>query len=89
VAGCERVVHAYGWCKTHYNRYRRYGDVRGDWRPGDKWWPGLPGNPWAGQRTCPECHTHRWTMPRDGTWTDERWVCVAPEHTTRFFKVAL
>ena len=33
-------------------------------------------NPWAGIHHCPECATSTWTMPIDGRWEDDDWVCV-------------
>jgi len=131
VAGCDRPAASRDWCKAHYDRWHRTGDVQADTpirtgkptpcritgcgrpvndlytglcephlhrrslRPdipigawAQDWWPGLPGNPWAGHRPCPECRSARWTMPRHGRWTDEPWVCIAPAHPTLFFNVA-
>lgn len=32
VEDCENVAHARGWCKTHYSRWRLYGDPVAPWR---------------------------------------------------------
>jgi hypothetical protein len=81
VDGCHRQTTARGWCNLHYQRWRRSGTTDAP----TEWSPGLPGNPWAGRRLCPECGSHRWTMPSHGHWDDSHWVCVARQHTTVFF----
>lgn len=90
IDGCGRKHMTAGLCAAHYSRRRRDGDVRAEVpvgeNPSDTWGDGLPGNPWAGHTTCPTCGSTRWTMPRDGSWGDNRWLCVARDHPTRFFR---
>lgn len=94
IPGCPRHIHARGWCKPHYNRWRNTGNPYGinggpvvapNAERDRQWGYGLPGNPWAGNRPCPQCDSDRWTMPYNGRWDCPRWVCVARAHHTLFF----
>ena len=38
VNGCERPAHSRGWCPTHYQRWRKYGDPLGNVRPDWRHW---------------------------------------------------
>jgi hypothetical protein len=97
INGCPRYRYARDWCKPHYARWRMTGNPHGitgnpvgvtrfvGGRQIRASQEGLPGNPWAGRRSCPTCGGDRWTMPRDGRWNCPHWVCVDPGHPTLFF----
>lgn len=40
VDGCDKPVQGRGWCHTHYERWRRHGDVQADVEPRPRQWSG-------------------------------------------------
>jgi hypothetical protein len=74
IEGCERKVLAKGWCNTHYQRWRRTGDVQAD-RP-------IAGDPAPRPPRRPDSDLLRGL-------TEQQWERHADRVMTKLFEVVL